>query len=205
MQGYIIDIKTVKDEDLIVTILTSHKIYTLYRFYGKRHSIINIGYKIDFESEFNIKSSIARLKDTIHLGYPWIFNNHKLYHWQRFLKLLNTHFKDINEIDNFYFNILNDAVIKIEKQNIFRVLIEIYIKILQHEGRLHTEFTCLLCENKITHKISLIRGFVPTHPTCSYSKEFDLYKINKLFLDYSTLELDDQECEYLWNIILQGI
>ena len=49
MQGYIIDIKPVKDDDLIVSILTENELLTTYRFYGARHSNINIGYKIDFE------------------------------------------------------------------------------------------------------------------------------------------------------------
>lgn len=55
MQGYIIDIKTVKDDDLIVSILTENHVYTTYRFYGARHSNINVGYKIDFELESNLK------------------------------------------------------------------------------------------------------------------------------------------------------
>ncbi|MGB5791615.1 MAG: recombination protein RecO, partial [Poseidonibacter sp.] len=36
MQGYIIDIKPVKDDDLIVSILTETDILTTYRFYGAR-------------------------------------------------------------------------------------------------------------------------------------------------------------------------
>lgn len=59
MQGYIIDIKNVKEDDLIVTVLAQEAIYTTYRFYGARHSTINIGYKIDFELESNLKSSNA--------------------------------------------------------------------------------------------------------------------------------------------------
>ena len=51
MQGYIIDIKPVKDDDLIVTILAENELLTAYRFYGARHQTINIGYKIDFELE----------------------------------------------------------------------------------------------------------------------------------------------------------
>ena len=79
MQGYIIDIKKVRDDDIIVSILTKYEIYTTYRFYGARHSIINIGYKIDFELETNIKSTIPRLKDVIQVGYKWIFDYEKLY------------------------------------------------------------------------------------------------------------------------------
>jgi recombinational DNA repair protein (RecF pathway) len=205
MQGYILDIKAVRDEDLIVTILSQNKIYTLYRFYGKRHSVINIGYKIDFESESNIKSTIARLKDTIQLGFPWIFDSNKLYHWQRFLKLLATHFRDIDDVGDFYFDMLEDAVLKIEKQNIYRVLIEKYVKLLEYEGRLHNEYICLLCDKSIEDNISLVRGFVPVCPKCSYSKSFKLDKIDRLFLGFTTIELSDEECEYIWNIVLQGI
>ena len=64
MQGYIIDIKPVKDDDLIVAILTEHEVLTTYRFYGARHSNINLGYKIDFELE-NTRANIPRLKDVI--------------------------------------------------------------------------------------------------------------------------------------------
>ncbi|MDC7242723.1 MAG: recombination protein RecO, partial [Sphaerochaetaceae bacterium] len=91
MQGYIIDIKSVKDEDLIVTILAQDNVHTTYRFYGARHSNINVGYKIDFEIESNMKSTIPRLKDVIQLGFEWIFDREKLYCWQRFLKLFYTH------------------------------------------------------------------------------------------------------------------
>ena len=84
MQGYIIDIKPVKDDDLIVSILTEHEVMTTYRFYGARHSNINLGYKIDFELEMT-RSSIPRLKDVIQLGFPWILDNEKMYCWQRYM------------------------------------------------------------------------------------------------------------------------
>ena len=51
MQGYIVDIKSVKDDDLIVTIICENELITSYRFYGARHSNINIGYK----STLNLK------------------------------------------------------------------------------------------------------------------------------------------------------
>ncbi len=91
MQGYIIDIKAVKEDDLIVSILAENQIYTTYRFYGARHSNINIGYKIDFELESNLRTSIPRLKDVMQLGFQWIFDNEKLYCWQRFIKLFFIH------------------------------------------------------------------------------------------------------------------
>ena len=58
MQGYIINLNRVKDEDLIVTIISKDSLETLYRFYGARHGTINIGFKIDYEIEPSSKSTI---------------------------------------------------------------------------------------------------------------------------------------------------
>lgn len=205
MQGYIIDIKTVKDDDLIVSILTENHVYTTYRFYGARHSNINIGYKIDFELESNLKSSIPRLKDVIQLGFPWIFDNEKLYCWQRFIKLFYPHLKDVEEIDDFYFNLLDTLCHEIAKQSPKRAICKTYLRLLKFEGRLHTDFHCFLCENEIKDEIALVRSFVPTHPSCSYSRGFSRKKINELFKDLSLISLEDNEVDYLWNILLQGL
>lgn len=205
MQGFIIDVKSVRDDDLIVSILTENYLYTTYRFYGARHSNINIGYKIDFEMETNLKSTIPRLKEVIQLGFPWIFNRDKLYSWQRFVKLFSSHLKDVEELDEFYFILLNELIQKIEKQNVKRAIIETYIKILQYEGRLHTEFVCLLCDTKIEDDISLVRSFHPVHATCTYSKKFEFKKVEELFENCSLILFTDEEIEYLWKIILQGI
>ncbi len=107
MQGYVLQITKVRDEDLIVTILGETQIYTAYRFYGARHSTINIGFKIDFELKMNMKSTIPRLKDVIQLGFPWILETKKLYYWQIFIKLLHTHLKETEELEPFYFNLLS--------------------------------------------------------------------------------------------------
>lgn len=205
MQGYIIDIKSVKDDDLIVTILASNKIYTTYRFYGARHSNINIGYKIDFELESTLKSTIPRLKDVIQLGFEWIFDRDKLYCWQRFIKLFYPHLKDIEDIDNFYFDLLDELVHKMIKQNPKRAICESYIKLLELEGRLHTEYYCLLCENPILSDISLVRSFHPVHASCTYGKKFHFKNIKELFEEKSTISLEDDDVDYLWDLILQGI
>lgn len=205
MQGYIININNVKDEDLIVTILTINKLYTTYRFYGARHSIIHVGFKIDFELETNLKSTIPRLKDVIQIGYPWIQDSQKLYCWQRFITLFYPHLKDVEEIEKFYFELLDTLAHKMVKQNSKRAIIESYIQLCEHEGRLHTEYECLLCEEIIEKDISLVRSFLPTHPQCSYSKSFSIQKIQKLFEEKSSLQLNDEEVEYIWNILLQGL
>ncbi|MFA7084548.1 MAG: recombination protein RecO [Arcobacteraceae bacterium] len=205
MQGYIIDIKNVKEDDLIVTVLTQEVVYTTYRFYGARHSTINIGYKIDFELETNLKSSIPRLKEVMQLGFNWILNREKLYCWQRFIKLFYFHLKEVDEIDSFYFELLNHTVHKMIKQNPKRAIIESYIRLLEYEGRLHSQFECLLCEQKIEHNISLVRSFLPTHASCSYSKKFQYAQIEELFHEKLLISFEEDEVEYLWNILLQGL
>lgn len=205
MQGYIIDVKNVKDDDLIVTILAQDKVYTTYRFYGARHSTINIGYKIDFELESNLKSTIPRLKDVIQLGFNWILDREKLYCWQRYIKLFNSHFKDVEDIDSFYFDLLNDLAHIMIKQNPKRAIVESYVRLIEFEGRLHADYTCLLCEENIVNNISLVRSFLPTHPTCSYSKGFDFKNMDELFKHKTLVSFEDDEVEYLWNLLLQGL
>lgn len=205
MQGYIIDIKAVKEDDLIVSLLTEKHIYTTYRFYGARHSNINIGYKIDFELESNLKTSIPRLKDVIQLGFQWIFESDKLYCWQRFIKLFYAHLKDIEEIDDFYFRLLDKLSHKMIKQNPKRAICKSYLKLLKHEGRLHTDFNCFLCEQKITNNISLVRSFMPVHSHCSYSRTFEFNKIKELLEEKRVISFEDEEVDYLWKIILQGL
>jgi recombinational DNA repair protein (RecF pathway) len=205
MQGYIIDTKSVKDDDLIVSILTENHIYTTYRFYGARHSNINVGYKIDFELETNLKSSIPRLKDVIQLGFQWILDREKLYCWQRYIKLFYPHLKDVETIDDFYFKNLDKLVHKMIKQNPKRAICKSYLKLLKFEGRLHTDFNCFLCEQDIKSDISLVRSFMPVHASCTYSRSFEFEKIKNLFLNKNLIALEDDEIEYLWNILLQGL
>lgn len=204
MQGYIIDIKPVKDDDLIVSILTENELLTTYRFYGARHSNINIGYKIDFELE-TTKSSISRLKDVIQLGFPWILDNEKMYCWQRFIKLFYPHLKDVEGLDPFYFYLLDNLVHVMIKQNALRAICEAYVSLLEYEGRLHTDYECLLCEVEIEDSISLVRGFLPVHAKCTFSKIYEIKKIKELFEEKSMINFKDEEVEYLWNILLQGL
>ncbi|MDY0050894.1 MAG: recombination protein RecO [Aliarcobacter sp.] len=204
MQGYIIDIKPVKDDDLIVTILSENELITAYRFYGARHSNINIGYKIDFELE-NTRANIPRLKDVIQLGFPWILDNEKMYCWQRYIKLFYPHLKEIEELDPFYFYSLENLIHIMTKQNVLRAICESYITLLEHEGRLHTDFECLLCEIPINDNVSLVRGFLPVHAQCTHSRVFEFKKIKDFFEKKKMIDLDDSEVEYLWNIILQGL
>lgn len=206
MQGYIINLNKVKDEDLIVTIISKESLDTLYRFYGARHGTINLGFKIDYEREESAKSTISRLKDVIHIGFKWI-NDYKLLRlWQDFLGLFHKHLRDAEELDSFYFSLIDNASKEWNRQNPKRVAIESYVKLLEHEGRLHKELTCFLCSLEIEdNEISLIRAYLPTHKACSHTLSIDKKALRELFLNKSSLFLSDKEVDRLWYVLLEGL
>lgn len=148
MQGFIINLNRVKEEDLIVTIVSKESLDTLYRFYGSRHGTINIGFKIDYEIEPSAKSTISRLKDVVHIGYKWINNTNQLRLWQQFTTLFYQHLKEAEELSSFYFDLLEEASRQWDKQNPKRIAIELYMQLLENEGRLHYDNTCFLCSQK---------------------------------------------------------
>jgi len=205
MQGFIINLNKVKDEDLIVTIISKKSLDTLYRFYGARHGVINLGFKIDYEKEGSAKSSIERLKDVIHIGFKWINDYEKLRLWQNFLGLFHKHLKDAFEIDEFYFDLIESASINWNKQNPKRVAVESYVKLLEHEGRLHTEMECFLCHQPIDGDISLIRAYLPTHKECTHTLPISQDGLKELYKNRSSLFLSDKEVDRLWYILLEGL
>ncbi len=204
MQGYILNINKVKDEDLIVTILTTTSLLTLYRFYGARHSNINIGYKIDFESVSSAKSTISMLRNVLHLGDSWMNEPRRFFVWQQFIKLLFKHLRDVEKLDSFYFELLNEIKQKFAKQNPIRVAVESYVQLLSYEGRLHDDFVCLICEELVTSELVITRSFLPAHKGCIFGEIVDKAKIEELFLNSSTINLDDDEVDKLWKILQEG-
>ena len=206
MQGFILNLNKVKDEDLIVTILSKDSLDTLYRFYGARHGVINLGFKIDYEKESSAKTTISRLKDVIHIGFKWI-NNYKLLKlWQDFIALFHKHLRDAEELDEFYFDLINNASQNWDKQNAKRVAIESYVKLLEYEGRLHIEFDCFLCSSPIVeNEISLIRAYLPTHKECTHTLSINKKSLKELYKNKSTLFLSDKEVDRLWYILLEGL
>ena len=204
MQGYIINLNRVKDEDLIVTLLTQNSIKTTYRFYGARHSTIHLGYKIDFEALPSLKSSLLQLRSVLHLGMPWNVHRERMLIWQPFIKLFYHHLKDIALIDSFYFDLLEHCASIWHKQNPKRIAIEAYAKLLAYEGRLHDDFICFNCEEKIEEEITLIRGFLPAHKACAWNQTFTHESIALLFEDFTTIALSDEEIDVLWKIVLEG-
>ncbi|RLA69617.1 MAG: recombination protein RecO [Epsilonproteobacteria bacterium] len=205
MQGFIIQLNRARDEDLVVTILSKQGLDTLYRFYGARHGVINLGFKIDFEIITSVKSTIGQLRDVIHLGFPWITDHNRLRHWQQFVALFYPHLKDAEKTGTFYFELLDEAAMLWQTQNPKRVAIEAYIKLLEHEGRLHRETHCFFCEKPILGNISLIRSFLPTHPQCSHTLNIKQTGLNELFENHSSLFMDDKEVERLWLVMMEGL
>ncbi len=204
MQGFIVNTNKVRDEDLIVNILTEKKLKTLYRFYGARHSNIHLGYKIDFETHYSPKSKIPQLRNVFHLSSSWMHEREKHYIWQQFCKLLFDHLKDIEEIEEFYFTLLEKSSNLFYRQNPKRVVIESYIKLLDHEGRLHNDFKCFICDRQTDDNLSIARAFLPAHNSCLHADTFSKKKIQKLFSEKSTLYLENEEIEKLWRIVLEG-
>ncbi|RDU64085.1 recombination protein RecO [Helicobacter sp. MIT 14-3879] len=205
MKGYISNIIKLKNEDIIVKIITKNKFLSLYRFYGIRHSIINIGRKIDFEIDYS-GVFMPRLRSIAQLSFEWERDYNKLYYFQTFIKTLNKHLQDTQDIPSFYFELLNEATIKINKQAPNRVLINLYSKLLENEGRKILHKKCFICNNPLGGEILIARGFLGAHKNCIISeclldrdKFFDFLKNNK------SIFLNDIEVESLFNIMIEGL
>lgn len=205
MQGYILNVSKYKDEDLIVTILTPENLLTLYRFYGARHSTINLGYKIDFEVENIVNITISRLRNIIHLGHSWNRNHTKMLIWHQFIRLLNTHLRGIETVDTFYYELLENTAVQLEKQNAKRACLEAYLQLLAYEGRLHTEPYCFICDEEIKDNLALGRAFLPAHTSCIYGKKLPFKKIYEMLQTGKTTKLGDIEIENLWNVLIEGM
>ena len=206
MQGFISGITRLKNEDIIVSIITQHKFLSLYRFYGLRHSIISIGRKIDFDIEYS-GQIIPKLRNILQLGYAWESDYTRLYYWQQFLRLLNNHLRDTEDIPSFYFDLLNRGAIILNKQNPARVLIEMYVRLLRFEGRLNVDSTCFICDEALPSQIAIARGFLGAHNHCMLN---NIKVVDRdLFLDFMRLGkstfLNDNEVEYLLKVLLLGI
>ncbi|WP_139452193.1 recombination protein RecO [Campylobacter armoricus] len=203
MQGFVLHTQSVKDEDLIVYLLSAKKVIKSYRFYGMRHSNILSGYKIDFELEENSRF-LPRLKDVLHIGFSWILDREKMYFWQEFIKLFYWHLKDIEEIDKFYFELLEDCSKRFEKQDCKRVIVDAYLKILNHEGRLHKEFNCFLCDGRIKENVVLIRAFLPAHNNCCFGYEFKINDVLQFYESFNSSHFNDEYIDKLYKIIKEG-
>jgi len=204
MKGFILSTVRVRDEDLIVRVLTKNEVLTLYRFYGARHSYINVGYWIDFVVEESPKTTIKRLRNVTQLPFPFLFDLEKMLYYKTFINLLSRHLSDVTKIDEFYYNLLVEIVNLMDKREAKRLLIESYVKLLEKEGRLHKDFVCFLCEREIKENIALTRAFLPAHEKCIYSQGFEKQKVKELFFNKKSLLFDENEIDKLWNILNLG-
>jgi hypothetical protein len=205
MRGYILDIKKRRDEDLIVSLLTPDRLFSLYRFYGARHSPLQLGYKIDFSYE-NDPFFMPRLRSVSHLGFDWLFEVERVRYWQIFAQLLQRHLSGAEEIDDFYFSLLDVAAVKLGAQNPKRVLIEAACALWEREGRLHADLKCLICERKINDPyVALIHALAPAHGSCVYREGFAREATIRLFETKETILFDDDDVDKLWRIIEEGL
>ncbi|WP_348518678.1 recombination protein RecO [Campylobacter sp. CCS1377] len=204
MQGFILHTQSVKDEDLIVYILSPKSVIKSYRFYGMRHSSILSGYKIDFELEESSRF-LPRLKDVLHIGFEWILDREKMFFWQEFIRLFYWHLKDVEHLDGFYFELLEECIKRFKKQNPKRVIVDAYLKILEFEGRLHKDFICFACDEKIQGDITLLRAFLPAHEHCAFSYKFEQKKLIEFYTNKNSAIFDNDEIEKLYLIIKEGL
>lgn len=204
MQGFILHTQRVRDEDLIVYVLSAKAVHKTYRFYGLRHSAILSGYKIDFELEESL-NFLPRLKDTLHLGFAWILDRDKMLIWQEFIRLVYRHLKDIEECESFYFRLLDECVKRFEKQNPLRVIVDAYANLLEFEGRLHKNFLCFNCDERIRGDITLLRAFLPAHKHCAASFNFSEKKLKDFYGSKNCSGFDDDEVQKLYALIKEGL
>jgi recombinational DNA repair protein (RecF pathway) len=205
MRGFILKTSRVRDEDLIVTILTKNEVLNLYRFYGARHSYINVGYLIDFEIEESYKTTIKRLRNVTQIPFEFLFYREKTLFFKIYVNLLYKHLFDVGIIEDFYFNSLLSLCKNLHQRDAKRAIIEHYVSLLEKEGRLYKDFNCFLCERKVEDKVALVRSFLVAHERCVMSMGFDEVKVKELFFEKRSILLSDEEINRLWQILNLGI
>jgi len=204
IKGFILSVKKAKNEDSIALILTHTEVRTYYRFFGARHSILQLGNLVDFEVEGEGSGFLPRLRSLSHIGFEWLHDKNRLLLWHNFIKRFESHLKDAREIEPFYFDLLLRAAGKWHKQNPKRIVCESYIELLEYEGRLYLEENCFICEQRIEENISLMQAFKPAHPACIYSAALPTKKVLDFFESKKTLFLEDFEVDYLFEIVMKG-
>lgn len=203
IKGFILKHQLAKGEDIIVTILSETRVDRYYRFYGARHSILQMGYLIDFEIQES-NNFLPRVRSISHNGFNWLYNREKLMLWHQFIAIFEPHFRDVKEIDSIYFNTLLNCAKKWDKQSPKRLIVEAYTKLLNYEGRLQPLDRCTICNQPIEDTIALIDGFLPTHSSCSHTQALKKEYIEHLFKTNSTIWIDDNIIDRLYLIALKS-
>lgn len=204
MRGFIINIRKAKNEDVVVTVLTNEHVKSYWRFFGTRHSILQIGHLIDFEIKESTNNFMPQIRSVSQHSFPWLFSMNHLQIWQNFIQLFDPHFQETTELDDFYFNLLLKSAKRWDKQNPKRLAVEAYIELLNYEGRLYDHGFCHICEDVLDDTIGLMRAYLPAHPSCIYAHPLNKKTIFELFNTQSTIHIDDEEVEKLYQILLKG-
>ena len=205
IKGFILSVKKAKNEDSIATVLTETEIRTYYRFFGARHSILQLGNLIDFEVEGEDGRFMPRLRSLSQMNFPWLFDKNKLLIWHNFIKKFEPHLRDASELDSFYYDLLLNAAKKWDKQNPKRIICEAYIELLDYEGRLYPEENCFICEQRIEDDIALMQAFKPAHPSCIYSPSLPTKKVFDFFESHKTVFFEDSEVAHLYDVVMKGL
>ncbi len=203
MKGFIVSLRRARDEDLIVTILEERALRSYYRFYGARHSILQLGYLIDYESEEESRY-MPRLRRVSHLGFPWLYRRNRLMLWQRFVALFEPHLRDTENLDPFYFQLLLDAARRWDRQSPRRIVCECAHALLAYEGRIHEPTDCYICEKPLGEEIALMQALLPAHPSCIFGSALLREKVEDFFSTGKTTLLDDNEVDYLYSVVSRG-
>lgn len=204
IKGFILSVKKAKNEDCIAVVLTATEIRTYYRFFGARHSILQLGNLVDFEVEGDDGRFMPRLRSLSHMGFSWLYDNNKLLMWHNFIKKFEPHLRDAEELDSFYYDLLLNAAKRWDKQNPKRIVCECYITLLEYEGRLYELENCFICEQRIEDDIALMQAFRPAHPSCIYSPSMPTKKILDFLETKKTVFLEDFEVDYLHDVVMKG-
>lgn len=205
MQGYIVKIIPTKSEDLILKILTPKSLRSFYRFYGARHSTIALGRKIDFDEVFS-PHFLPQARNILHLFYQWEKEYERVYAWQNFVRLLERHLSEVEEVEEFYFNLLEKSALHLERQNPLRALLESYVGLLAYEGRLlrQEQDRCFLCDGVLDSHIVLAQSFLFAHPHCVSGAPMQKQAILEFLHTQKSLNLDDSDVEKLWKVLCLG-
>ena len=205
MEGFIIAMNRSIREDMVVRILTRRHYYSLYRFYGVRHSILHVGRKIDFEIEHQ-GVYMPRLRNMSHLYRDYERFIDKVFVWQQFCYHLDRHFNEAKELEPFYFELLDRHVSALAKQEARRLVCSMYVKLLEHEGRLYKSDVCFICGEKLPNIVALSRGYLLACLNCIHQpKTIAKDKILNVFTIKSLMNLDDNECQVLYEVLGEGL
>ncbi|WP_456433622.1 recombination protein RecO [Nitratifractor sp.] len=205
MKGFILRLRRAKNEDLILTVLTEEKMADYYRFYGARHSILQLGYCIDFEEERDSGPFLPRLRRVSQIPFHWLYSRNRLMLWQRFVQLFEPHLRDTQTLERFYFDLLFEAARRWERQNPKRIVCETHYALLRHEGRLHPLDRCYICERPLEKEVALMQALIPAHPGCIYGSALPREKLETFFDTGKTTWLDDDEVERLYTVSMRGL